>query len=140
MSMRLTVVTQWVHDQDEALAFYTEKLGMELREDVTLEELGGFRWLAVGPSGQPDMAVALLKIPGPPVYDEQTAAKLQDVVAKGAAGGLFFASEDLQKLYAQLKENGVDIVQEPTEQPYGVDMALRDPSGNEIRVATRTGV
>jgi catechol 2,3-dioxygenase-like lactoylglutathione lyase family enzyme len=135
--MRLTVVTQWVHDQDEALAFYTEKLGMELREDVTLEELGGFRWLAVGPPGQPDMAVALLKIPGPPVYDEQTAAKLRDVVAKGAAGGLFFASEDLQRLYAQLSENGVEIVQEPTEQPYGVDMAVRDPSGNEIRVGTR---
>jgi catechol 2,3-dioxygenase-like lactoylglutathione lyase family enzyme len=135
--MRLTVVTQWVHDQGEALAFYTEKLGMELREDVTLDELGGFRWLAVGPPGQPEMAVALLKIPGPPVYDEQTAAKLQDVVAKGAAGGLFFASDDLQRLYGQLKENGVDIVQEPTEQPYGVDMAVRDPSGNEIRVAER---
>jgi uncharacterized glyoxalase superfamily protein PhnB len=110
---------------------------MELREDVTLEELGGFRWLAVGPPDQPDVALALLKIPGPPVFDEETSAKLNDIVAKGAAGGLFFATEDLQSVYQQLKASGVDIVQEPTEQPYGVDMAVRDPTGNQIRFAQR---
>jgi catechol 2,3-dioxygenase-like lactoylglutathione lyase family enzyme len=135
--MRLTHVTQWVHDQDEALAFYKEKLGMEVREDATLEELGGFRWLAVGLPDQPEVAVALLKIPGSPVFDAETAAKLNDIVAKGAAGGLFFATDDLQGVYAQLKSDGVDIVQEPTEQPYGVDMAVRDPTGNEIRLAQR---
>jgi catechol 2,3-dioxygenase-like lactoylglutathione lyase family enzyme len=135
--MRLTHVTQWVHDQDEALAFYKEKLGMEVREDATLEELGGFRWLSVGLPDQPEMAVALLKIPGPPVFDDETAAKLNDIVAKGAAGGLFFATEDLQSVYRQLKSSGVDIVQEPTEQPYGTDMAVRDPTGNEIRLAQR---
>ena len=137
MPMRLTHVTQWVHDQDEALAFYKEKLGMEVREDATLEELGGFRWLSVGLPDQPEMAVALLKIPGPPVFDDETAAKLNDIVAKGAAGGLFFATEDLQSVYRQLKSSGVDIVQEPTEQPYGTDMAVRDPTGNEIRLAQR---
>jgi catechol 2,3-dioxygenase-like lactoylglutathione lyase family enzyme len=135
--MRLTHVTQWVHDQDEALVFYKEKLGMEVREDATLEELGGFRWLSVGLPDQPEMAVALLRIPGPPVFDEETTAKLNDLVAKGAAGGLFFATEDLQGVYRQLKASGADIVQEPTEQPYGVDMAVRDPTGNEIRLAQR---
>jgi len=137
MPMRLTHVTQWVHDQDEALVFYKEKLGMEVREDATLEELGGFRWLSVGLPDQPEMAVALLRIPGPPVFDEETTAKLNDLVAKGAAGGLFFATEDLQGVYRQLKASGAEIVQEPTEQPYGVDMAVRDPTGNEIRLAQR---
>ena len=137
MQMRLTHVTQWVHDQDEALTFYKEKLGMEVREDATLEELGGFRWLSVGLPDQPEMAVALLKVPGPPVFDEETTAKLNDLVAKGAAGGLFFATDDLQGVYRQLKSSGVDIVQEPTEQPYGLDMAVRDPTGNEIRLAQR---
>jgi catechol 2,3-dioxygenase-like lactoylglutathione lyase family enzyme len=137
MSYRITHVNQWVHDQDEALAFYTEKLGMELREDVTLPELGGFRWLAVGPPNQPDVALALLAIPGPPMFDEETAGHLRDLVAKGAAGGLFFATDDLNDLYGQLKDRGVEIVQEPTEQPYGIDMAVRDPSGNQIRLAQR---
>jgi catechol 2,3-dioxygenase-like lactoylglutathione lyase family enzyme len=136
--MRLIVVNQWVHDQDEALAFYTEKLGMELREDATVPEMGGFRWLTVSAPEQPDVALALLKVPGPPVFDEETTAKLNDIVAKGAAGGLFFATDDIQAAYEQLKTRGVDIVQEPTEQPYGVDMAVRDPSGNQIRVAHRT--
>lgn len=137
MTMRLTHINQWVHDQDDALAFYTEKLGMELREDVTMEELGNFRWLCVGPPDQPDVALALLKIPGPPVFDPETAEKLNDVVAKGAASGLFFATDDLQGYFEQLKSRGVEITQEPTQQPYGVDMAVRDPSGNQIRVAQR---
>jgi catechol 2,3-dioxygenase-like lactoylglutathione lyase family enzyme len=135
MAYRITHVTQWVHDQDEALAFYTEKLGMEVREDATLPELGNFRWLSVGPPEQPDLALALLGIAGPPVFDEETAAKLRDLVAKGAAGGLFFATESLKDAFAQLKADGVEIVQEPTEQPYGIDMAVRDPSGNQIRLA-----
>jgi catechol 2,3-dioxygenase-like lactoylglutathione lyase family enzyme len=137
MAYRITHVTQWVHDQDEALAFYTDKLGMEVREDATLPELGNFRWLSVGPPEQPDLALALLGIAGPPVFDEETAAKLRDLVAKGAAGGLFFATENLADAFEQLKANGVEIVQEPTEQPYGIDMAVRDPSGNQIRLAER---
>ena len=66
----------WVHDQDEALAFYTEKLGMEVRADVTLPEMGDFRWLTVGPPGQEDVAIVLMAIPGPPVMDEETAEQV----------------------------------------------------------------
>ena len=94
MPMQLTHVNQWVHDQDEALAFYTEKLGMELRDDVTVPEMGNFRWLTVGPVGQPDIAIVLMAVPGPPVFDDETAAQLQALVAKGAAGGLFFSTDD----------------------------------------------
>ena len=134
MQMQLTTVNQWVHDQDEALAFYTEKLGLELRDDVTVPELGNFRWLTVGPVGQPDIAVVLMSIPGPPVIDAETSAQLKDVMAKGAAGGLFFATNDIQETYEELKGKGVEFTQEPTKQPYGVDAGFRDPSGNQIRV------
>jgi catechol 2,3-dioxygenase-like lactoylglutathione lyase family enzyme len=135
MLKHLTHVNQWVTDQDEAKAFYTEKLGLELREDATVPEMGNFRWLAVGPAGQPEVAVALLKVPGPPVLAEETAAAVNDVVAKGAAGGLFFDTEDIKSTYQALKDRGVEITQEPTQQPYGVDMAVRDPFGNQIRIA-----
>jgi catechol 2,3-dioxygenase-like lactoylglutathione lyase family enzyme len=135
MLKHLTHVNQWVTDQDEALAFYTEKLGLELRMDATVPEMGNFRWLSVGPAGQPDVAVTLLKVPGPPVFDADTAAAVNDVVAKGAAGGLFFDTDDIESTHADLKGKGVDIVQEPTQQPYGVDMAIRDPFGNQIRIA-----
>ena len=134
MLTQLTNVQVWVHDQDEALAFYTEKLGLELREDVTVPEMGNFRWLTVGPVGQPDIAVVLMSIPGPPVIDAETSAQLKDVMAKGAAGGLFFATNDIQETYEELKGKGVEFTQEPTKQPYGVDAGFRDPSGNQIRV------
>jgi catechol 2,3-dioxygenase-like lactoylglutathione lyase family enzyme len=134
MQMQLTTVNQWVHDQDEALEFYTEKLGLELRDDVTVPEMGNFRWLTVGPVGQPDIAVVLMSIPGPPVIDAETSAQLKDVMAKGAAGGLFFATTDIQETYEELKGKGVEFTQEPTKQPYGVDAGFRDPSGNQIRV------
>jgi len=134
MLKQLTHVNVWVHDQDEALAFYTEKLGMELREDVTLPEMGGFRWLTVGIPGQ-DTALTLMTVPGPPVFDEQTRDLLNEIVAKGAAGGLFFSTEDIRSTYEELKGRGVEFQQEPTEQPYGVDAGFRDPSGNQMRVA-----
>jgi catechol 2,3-dioxygenase-like lactoylglutathione lyase family enzyme len=134
MQMQLTTVNQWVQDQDEALEFYTEKLGMELRNDVTVPEMGNFRWLTVGPVGQPEIAVVLMSIPGPPVIDAETSAQLKDVMAKGAAGGLFFATNDIQETYEELKGKGVEFTQEPTKQPYGVDAGFRDPSGNQIRV------
>ena len=135
MLKQLTHVNQWVHDQDEALAFYTEKLGMELREDVTMPALGDFRWLAVGPAGQPDVSIVLMAVPGPPVFDEETSAKLKDLVAKGAAGGLFFATDDIDGTYSELKGRGVEFSQEPTDQPYGRDAGFRDPSGNQMRLA-----
>jgi len=138
MLKQLTNVQVWVHDQDEALAFYTEKLGLELREDVTVPEMGNFRWLTVGVPGQPDVAITLMAVPGPPVFEAETRDKIMDLMAKGAASGLFFSSDDVQATYEDLKSRGVEFQQEPTEQPYGIDAGFRDPSGNQMRVATRT--
>src|SRR5947209_6611550 len=113
----LTNVNVWVHDQDEALAFYTEKLGMELRADVTVPELGNFRWLTVGVPGQPDVALTLMAVPGPPVFDAETSEQIKALMAKGAAGGLFFATDDCQSSYEELKSRGVEFQQELTEHP-----------------------
>jgi catechol 2,3-dioxygenase-like lactoylglutathione lyase family enzyme len=134
MLKQLTHVNVWVHDQDEALAFYTEKLGLELRDDVTVPEFGNFRWLTVGLPGQDNVALALMAVPGPPVFDAETREQLQELVAKGAAGGLFFATDDCRATYEELKGRGVEFQEEPTEQPYGTDAAFRDPSGNNIRI------
>jgi catechol 2,3-dioxygenase-like lactoylglutathione lyase family enzyme len=135
MLKQLTNVQVWVDDQDEALAFYTEKLGMELRDDVTVPEMGNFRWLTVGVPGQPDVAVTLMAIPGPPVFDAETRDMIKALMSKGAAGGLFFSTDDVQASYEELKSRGVEFQQEPTEQPYGVDAGFRDPSGNQMRMA-----
>ena len=134
MLQQLTQVNVWVHDQDEALKFYTEKLGMELREDVTVPEMGNFRWLTVGVPGQEGVSIVLMAVPGPPVFDAETQAQLQALVAKGAAGGLFFATDDVQGAYEDLKGRGVEFQQEPTQQPYGIDAGFRDPSGNHMRI------
>ncbi|MDQ3894228.1 MAG: VOC family protein [Actinomycetota bacterium] len=138
MLKQLTHTQVWVRDQDEALAFWTEKLGFELREDVTLPELGNFRWLSVGIPGQDDVAIVLMAIPGPPVFEEETRAQIQSLLAKGASGGLFFAVDDCRKSYEELKARGVEFTQEPTEQPYGIDAGFRDPSGNHFRMAQLT--
>jgi catechol 2,3-dioxygenase-like lactoylglutathione lyase family enzyme len=135
MLKQLTNTHVWVHDLDEALAFYTEKLGHEVREDVTVPDLGNFRWLSVGVPGQPDVSITLMAVPGPPVFDEETRKQILALVSKGAATGLFFSSDDVQATYEDLKSRGVEFQQEPTEQPYGVDAGFRDPSGNSMRVA-----
>jgi catechol 2,3-dioxygenase-like lactoylglutathione lyase family enzyme len=134
MLKQLTTVQVWVHDQDEALDFYTNKLGLELREDVTVPEMGNFRWLTVGVPGQ-DIAIVLMAVPGPPVFDEDTRDKINSLMAKGASGGLFFSSDDVRATYEELKSRGVEFQQEPTEQPYGIDAGFRDVSGNSMRVA-----
>ena len=136
MLKQLTHTQVWVHDQDEALAYYTEKLGMELREDVTVPELGNFRWLSVGVPGQPDVAITLMAVPGPPVFDEETRAQIQTLLAKGASGGLFFSSDDVQGSYEELKGRGVEFTQEPMQQPYGLDAGFRDSSGNHFRLVS----
>jgi catechol 2,3-dioxygenase-like lactoylglutathione lyase family enzyme len=133
MLKQLTHTQVWVQDQDEALAFYTEKLGMEVREDVTVPELGNFRWLSVGVPGQ-DVSITLMAIPGPPVFDEETRGLVEELLARGASGGLFFATDDVRETYEELKDRGVEFSQEPTEQPYGVDAGFRDPSGNHFRM------
>ncbi len=127
-------VQLWVHDQDEALAFYTQKLGMEVRADVTLAEMGDFRWLAVGPAGNPDVSIVLMAIPGPPIMDSETTAQVEDLMAKGFAGTVFLATDDCQAAYEELKGRGVEFVDGPEERPYGIDSSFRDPSGNHIRL------
>ena len=134
MITQLSHTGVWVLDQDAALDFYTEKLGLELREDVTVPEMGNFRWLSVGVAGQEDVAITLLAVPGPPVFDEETAARLRELVAKGASSGLFFQADDVRATYEELRDRGVEFTQEPTEQPYGIDAGFRDPSGNQMRV------
>ena len=124
----------WVHDQDEALAFYTEKLGFEVRSDVTLPEMGNFRWLTVGPAGQEDFSVVLMAIPGPPVFDAETTEQVRTLMAKGAAGTVFLTTDDCRASYEELKSRGVEFTEEPEERPYGIDAGLRDPSGNGLRL------
>jgi catechol 2,3-dioxygenase-like lactoylglutathione lyase family enzyme len=138
MLKQLTNVQVWVHDQDEALAFYTEKLGFELRDDVTVAEMGNFRWLTVGVPGQPDVALALMAVPGPPVFDDETRGQIMALMAKGAAGGLFFTTDDCRASYEELSGRGVEFQQEPTQQPYGIDAGFRDPSGNQMRMLQTT--
>jgi predicted enzyme related to lactoylglutathione lyase len=129
----------WVTDQDEALAFYTEKLGWTVREDLSPPELGGFRWLSISPTADSDTAVVLMAIPGEPVFSPDTAAQVRDLLGKGASGALFLTTDDVQAEYEALKSRGVDLP-EPTEQPWGVDTGFRDPSGNHIRLAQRVEI
>ena len=134
MLKQLTHTQVWVHDQDEALAFYTDKLGLEVREDVTVPELGNFRWLSVGVPGQSDVAITLMPIPGPPVFDEETRKKIGELMAKGCATALFFTTDDIEGTYEELKGKGVEFTQPPEERPYGIDAGFRDPSGNQARM------
>ena len=123
----------WVHDQDEAMAFYTEKLGFEIREDATLDELGGYRWLTVGPPRQPEVNLILSR-PGPPGLDAETAEQLLALVAKGAMGPGIFHTEDCRATCRELEARGVELATQPDERFYGIDATVRDPSGNLWRI------
>jgi predicted enzyme related to lactoylglutathione lyase len=132
--IRIGSAQLWVHDQDEALAFYTKQVGMEVRSDVTVPELGNFRWLAVSPPAQPDIAVVLMAIPGPPVMDAETTKEVRTLMAKGFAGTIFLETDDCRAAYDDLRGRGVEFAEAPEERPYGIDAAFRDPSGNNIRL------
>jgi predicted enzyme related to lactoylglutathione lyase len=134
MSVKIANSQLWVHDQDEALAFYTEKLGMEVRVDVTLPEMGDFRWLTVGPVGQPDFSIVLMAIPGEPVMDAATAEQVKALMAKGCAGTVFLTTDDCHASYEELKGRGVEFTEAPEQRPYGIDSGFRDPSGNSFRL------
>jgi uncharacterized glyoxalase superfamily protein PhnB len=136
--MRIANAQLWVHDQDEALDFYTNKVGMEVRSDVTLPELGDFRWLAVGPPGQEDVSIVLMAIPGEPVMDSNTAEQVRALMSKGFAGTVFLTTDDCQASYEELKGRGVEFTEAPEERPYGIDSGFRDPSGNSIRLTQVT--
>ena len=123
----------WVHDQDEALDFYTRTVGWEVRADVTMEEWH-FRWLVVGPAGQEDVGLVLMPVPRAPMLDDASADQLAALVAKGAGGTLFLETDDCQAAYDELSARGVGFNDPPTAQPYGIDTSFRDPSGNNIRL------
>ena len=135
----LTSITHhgiFVLDQDEALDFYVNKLGLEVKADVPL---GFMRWLTVGVPGE-DREI-LLELPGPPAMDERAAEQVRDVLTKGATGlAIGLRTDDCRKTYEELVEKGVDITDEPTDREYGVDMGIRDPFGNQIRIVQRKGV
>ena len=130
MITTLSVTSVKVLDQEEALDFYVNKLGLEKASDI---KQGPFRWLTVRVPG--DTVEIFLEEPGPPVHDEATAEQLRGLITKGAMGSLVLHAEDIRGLYETLKARGVtDFTQEPTDHFYGTDMGIRDPFGNAIRI------
>ncbi|MEC3892107.1 MULTISPECIES: VOC family protein [Nocardiopsis] len=124
-----------VLDQDEALDFYVGTLGFRVSSDV---DLGFMRWLTIALPDDPDHEI-LLEVPGPPALSEETAARVRDLTTKGALGlAAVLDTDDCRATYEELRAKGVEFTQEPVEQPYGIDCALRDPFGNHIRVTQRT--
>lgn len=138
--LTLSTTQVWVRDQDEAVAFWTDKVGFEVKEDVTVPEMGNFRWVSVGPKDQDGTAIVLMAIPGQPVMDDATRAQVHDLMAKGFATAVFFTTDDARATYDRMVAAGVETTGEPMEQVYGVDFGFRDPSGNHFRVATRRAV
>ena len=132
--IRISTAHLWVHDQDEALAFYTDKVGMEVRSDVTMPEMGDFRWLTVGVPDQPEVSIVLMAIPGPPVIDGESAVQIRDLMSKGFAGTVFLTTDDCRKAYEEMSARGVEFVEPPEARPYGIDAGFRDPSGNSLRL------
>ena len=131
MITKLSVTSVKVLDQEQALDFYVNKLGLEKGQDV---KQGTFRWLTVRVPGEPGTEI-FLEEPGPPLHDDATAAQLRELITKGAMSSLVFNSNDVRGLYEVLQERGVtDFTQEPIEHFYGTDMGLRDPFGNAIRI------
>ena len=137
MAIRVANAQLWVHDQEEALDFWTNKVGFEVRADISMPELGDFRWLTVGAPGQ-DFSLALMEIPGPPVMNEETKKQVEDLMSKGFAGTVFLTADDVQASYEELKGRGVEFTEAPSERPYGIDSEFRDPSGNTIRLGKPT--
>jgi len=129
MNLTLSTCFVLVHDPEVALAFYRDTLGLELRNDVARED---FRWITVGAAAQPDVAIVLTNyLAGSPADSDALAALL----AKGALNGVHFHTDDLDTTFAKLQSAGAEIVQEPTEQFWGTrDCAVRDPSGNQVRI------
>ena len=131
MITMLNATSVKVLDQDVALDFYVNKLGLEKGQDI---KQGPFRWLTVRVPGDLNTEI-FLEEPGPPVHDEATAEQLRELITKGAMGALVFTTDDCRGLYEQLKARGVtDFTQEPTDRFYGTDMGIRDPFGNGIRI------
>ena len=130
----------WVHDQEAALKFWTENVGMEVRQDVSLPDLDDtFRWLTVGPPGQDDVSIVLMAVPGEPVMDESTQKQVLDLTAKGFAGTVFLVTDDIDTASKEMNARGVEFTEQPNQMPYGIDSGFRDPSGNSVRLTQLTG-
>jgi uncharacterized glyoxalase superfamily protein PhnB len=132
--MQISSAQLWVTDQEEALKFWTEKVGFEVITDVTMPEMGDFRWLTVGLPGREDVSIVLMAIPGEPMMDAATQAQVRDLAAKGFAGTVFLTTDDCRGDYERLVANGVEFTEAPEDRPYGIDAGFRDPSGNAIRL------
>ena len=134
MINRLTHVTIWVLDQAEALAFYRDKLGFTVTNDQTLDS--GFRWLTVSPPGQRDIELVLM-VPGPPAMSPEAAEQVKALIAQGALSSGVFGTDDCRGTHAELARRGVEFLQEPAEQFYGVEAMFRDDSGNTFSLTQR---
>jgi catechol 2,3-dioxygenase-like lactoylglutathione lyase family enzyme len=130
---RLTHTTIWVLDQDEALDFYTRKLGFEINTDAKLDD---FRWLTVSPPGQKDHELILLE-PGAPLIDPESAEQVKALVAKGVLGAAAFETSDCRGTYTALSERGVTFLSEPTKRAWGIEATWRDNSGNWFSMTER---
>lgn len=126
MITHLAITTIWSTDQERDLAFFTETLGFEKRYDMMM---GDARWVSVSPQEQPELQFALLRPDGAGL-DPKSAEELTALVRRGAIGGGAFGADDIRATYAELREKGVEFVQEPKERPYGIEAIFRDPSGN----------
>jgi uncharacterized glyoxalase superfamily protein PhnB len=131
--MKIASAQLWVTDQQQALEFYTQKVGMEVRVDVTVPELGNFRWLTVAPAGQQDVAIVLMSIPQ--MFEAETIELIHQTMNRGVAGGVFLTTDDIQADFQRMKAAGVEFTEEPEERPYGIDCGFRDPFGNSLRLS-----
>jgi catechol 2,3-dioxygenase-like lactoylglutathione lyase family enzyme len=125
---KLSHVSFWVTNQEEAKRFYTEKLGFEVRIDVTMDN--GFRWLTVGPKEQPDLQIILMEPTANPMMTQETANQIRELIAKGALGAGVFFTKDCRATYEELKRRGVEFAQPPEERFYGIEALMKDNSGN----------
>jgi catechol 2,3-dioxygenase-like lactoylglutathione lyase family enzyme len=135
MIQRLSHVTVWVLDQDAAYDFYVNKLGFEVRTDARMDN--GFRWLTVGPKGQPDLEIVLMPTTPGPSMDQETSNALRALVSKGVLGAGVFETSDCRQTYEELRGKGVEFTQPPTERFYGIEALLKDNSGNWFSMSQR---
>ncbi len=135
MIRKLSHATFYVNDQNLALEFYTQKLGFEVRNDATLE--GGFRWLTVGPKGQPDMEIILYSAEAVGMVDKTAVGHLKVLLDRGLLGAGVFETSDCRATYQELLSKGVEFIQPPQERPYGVEAVFKDGCGNWFSLTQR---
>ena len=134
MIQRMSHTTVWVLNQDQAKDFYVDKLGFEVRQDV---KMGAFRWLTVSPKGQTDLDMILMPIGASPMMDQAVADTVRGLVEKGALGPGVLEVDDAKKTYEELRAKGVVFLGPPEQRPYGIEMMMRDNSGNWFSVVER---